>query len=352
MYLRAPKVQEMTYRQFKSDFLKNEYFLSRHKNASFSATTVAICVFISYWFNLGILSGALIIGAQSVTGINRQGAFRIRLNIAWKAAFVLSFSALLGFIGSQHFLLSLLVAVILAFVFGWCRQMFPLNWPDIIIPSGVLFFLNYTHPMVLVTTYGAIIGLVFEILLGIFIYLKRYYRHKISIAPISEKPPLQDESDKSILGLKEYLFVYSVELALLLITGFFIMQYTTYPHAYWMPLTAIIVLKVGRKTTLKRVLERTLGTLAGCLLGTFLLYLQVNLLIEAIAMVTCIYFFIYYLKYNYALGSVFITTFVLLLLNDKTDGSSMIIVERMIFTVLGGVLAMIISLIFLKKERL
>ncbi len=108
-------------------------------------------------------------------------------------------------------------------------------------------------------------------------------------------PP--DVPDKTILGLKEYLFVYSIELSLLLIAGFFIIRYkiADYPHIYWIPLTAIIVLKVGRRETLKRVTERTLGTLAGCVLGSTILYLQLGFIVESVAMIICIYLFIYYL---------------------------------------------------------
>ncbi len=351
-----PKItnETMTLQQFRYNFLKNEYFLSPHKNASFSAITVAFCIWLSYYLHLGIFAGALIIGAQSVTGINRQGPFRIRFGIAWKTALVLSFAALLGAIaGSGYFFLSLLVSVVLAFCFGWCRQLFPLNWPDIIIPSGVLFFLNYSHPMVFYTLSGAVIGFCCELLLGIFIYLKRYRAGRMIFAPSAEfLPPPPDNPDKKILGLKQYLFVYSIELSIMLIFGFFVMHYTDYPHVYWMPLTAIIVLKVGRRVTIKRVVERTLGTLAGCLLGSVILYFHFNPLFESGVMVCCIYLWVCYFRRNYALGTVFITTFVLLLLNENVSDAYTIVFERMIFTVLGGVLAIVVSLAFLKKERL
>jgi hypothetical protein len=347
----------MTLRQFIHDFLENEYFLSRHKNSIFSALTVGLCIVAAYGFDLGLFSAGLIIGAQSITGINRQGAFRIRLTLSFKAFFVLSAAALLGAVaGSGLFVLSLLASVVLAFLLGWCRQMFPLNWPDIIIPSGVIFFLNFTTPMVWMTACGALGGFALEILLGVAVYLKRYYQHKMIFAPAPEKfPPAPDVPDKTILGLKEYLVVYSIELSLLLIVGFFIIRYciADYPHIYWIPLTAIIVLKVGRRATLRRVRERTLGTLAGCVIGSVILYLNLGFVVEAVAMVACIYLFIYYLKHDYTLGSIFITTFILLLLHDSdVSNAKLMLAERMIFTLLGGVLATLVSVAFLKKERL
>jgi MFS family permease len=347
----------MILQQFTHDFLSNEYFLSRHKNSFFSALTVGICVIVAYYFDLGFFSAGLIIGAQSITGINRQGAFRIRLKLSFKAVFVLSAAALLGAIaGSGYFALSLLSSVIFAFLLGWCRQLFPLNWPDIVIPSGVIFFLNYTTPMVWMTAGGASVGFALELLLGVVVYLKRYYNHKMIFAPVPEKfPPAPDVPDKTIFGLKEYLVVYSIELSLLLIVGFFIIRYqiADYPHIYWIPLTAIIVLKVGRRATLRRVRERTLGTLVGCLIGSLIIYLGLGFAVESAAMVICIYLFIYYLKHNYTLGSIFITTFILLLLHDSDlPNSALMLTERLIFTLLGGLLAMLVSIAFLKKERL
>jgi hypothetical protein len=346
-----------TLQQFIHNFLENEYFLSRHKNAIFSALTVGLCVIVAFGFELGFLASGLIIGAQSITGINRQGAFRIRLSLSFKAVFVLSAAALLGaFAASGYFTFSLLAAVMFAFLLGYCRQWFPLNWPDIIIPSGVIFFLNYTTPMVWMTFCGAVGGFALELLLGFAVYIKRYSKDKMLFAPAPEKfPPPPEVPDKAIFGLKEYLFVYSIELSLLLIAGFFIIRYkiAEYPHIYWIPLTAIIVLKVGRRATLKRVLERTSGTLAGCLLGSSILYLQLGFVVEAVAMVACIYLFIYYLKHNYTIASIFITAFILLLLSDNNlDNLFLMTGERLIFTLLGGILATIISLIFLQKERL
>jgi hypothetical protein len=347
----------MSLRHFTHDFLENEYFLSRHKNSLFAALTVGLSVVAAYFFHLGFLASGLIIGAQSITGINRQGAFRIRLGLSLKAVFVLGAAALLGAVAAGgYFLFALVAAVLFAFLLGFCRQWFPLNWPDIIIPAGVIFFLNYTTPMVAMTFGGAVAGFALELLLGLAVYLKRYYQHKMIYAPSAEKlPPPPDTPDKTILGLKEYLFIYSIELSLLLIAGFFIIKYhiADYPHIYWIPLTAIIVLKVGRRATLKRVFERTAGTLAGCVLGSCILYLHLGFLFESAAMVLCIYLFIYYLKDNYTLGAVFITSFILLLLNDNSHLDSLMMpAERMVFTLLGGILATLVSLLFLKKERL
>lgn len=348
----------MSISQFGRNFIENEYHLSRYKNAAFSAIVVAICLLITYFtywsFFSGALAGAFIVGAQSVSAINRQGAFRIRLSIAMKTTLILPLSALLGVIAGTYSLgVVIVVGIILAFSFGWWRQLFPVNWPDIVIPSAVLFFMSYAEPAVYQTLAGAVFGLFCELVLGIIIYCKKYLLH--SQQPKPEKvlePPVPLKNDKTVLGMKSYLLIYSIQLSLLLTIGFLLVQYTSYPHAYWMPLTCVMILKVGRHSTLRRVIERTLGTLAGCLFGSVILYQHLSPLLNMLVMIICIFVWLCFLRSNYALGTVFITTFVLLLLGTGIPFSLDIVAERIVFTVMGGILTLLSSFIFLKRERL
>lgn len=343
----------MSLRRFTRQFLDNEYYLSRYSNAAFSAAIVAAGIAISHIYHMGMAAGAFIIAAQSVTGINRQGAFSIRLSIAAKTAVILSLSALLGsFAGVQPLAVQIASGVALAFCFGWCRQLFPFNWPDIIIPTSVLFFMSYADPAVEYTAIGAAGGLVCEVLLGGFIYLKRYALGFVAEAPSPEVFPNRPQGEeKMILGMRQYLFLYWIELSVVLAVGFTFIHYSSYEHAYWLPLTSIIVLKVGRHGTYRRVVERTLGTLAGCLLAGALLYFHVNEWVDAVCMVGCIFVWLCFLRYQYAVGSIFITTFVLLLLSDNSSFSWGLSLERIVFTVAAGVLVLVSSRIFLPRSR-
>ncbi len=344
----------MTVRQFFRQFLDNEYFLSRYKNAFFSAIVVAVCLVVAHVYDMGLAAGAFIIGAQSVTGINRQGPFRIRLSIAAKTAVILSFSALLGSVtGRLPLVPQIISGVVLAFSFGWWRQLFPLNWPDITIPAAVLFFMSYADPTVEITATGAAFGLACEFILGGIIYLKRYALGVLLLPDKQEVfPNHSDEKEETLLGLKRYLFLYSAELSVLLAIGLVFIRYSGFAHAYWLPLTMIIVLKVGRHGTYRRVVERTLGTLAGCVLAGVLLYCHINEWVDSAVMVACIFAWLCFLRYQYAVGTIFITTFVLLLLSDNTSPFSFdLVAERVAFTVVAGVLTLVSSRFFLPKGR-
>ncbi len=335
-------------------FISTEYHLSRYWNALFSAGVVALTLLLSRELYAGIFAGAFVIAAQSVSGINRQGAFRIRLTIAVKTVFILFFTAFLGGVAAVvAWPVALLLGVLLAFGFAWCRQLFPVNWPDIVIPSAVLFFSNYAEPALWPTLHGALLGLGCELLLGVGMFLKKLYFPSPRFRAERELfPPPPQKEDRLVLGLKSYLFLYAVELSLLLCAGFTLIRLSPYPHAYWMPLTCVMVLKVGRHGTLRRVVERTLGTLAGCVLGSAWLFLSPGLWPTAVVMVGCIFTWLCFLRTRYALGTIFITTFVLLLMGSSHPFSFGMVAERLVFTVLGGTLTLLSSLLFLGRDRL
>ncbi len=344
----------MSILKFRQKFLTTEYHLSTYENAAFSAIMVAICLLISHSWQSGLAAAAFITGAQSVTGINRQGSFRIRLGIAGKATIILSAAAVLGVVAAGPFLpLSIVTGIVMAFCFAWCRQVFPLNWPDVIIPSAVLFYMNFAEDNIGVTAMGAVLGFACELLLGMIMFIKKkYFPKKNFVAENEVFPTPPAEPDRLICGLRSYLFLYAVELSLLLAVGFILIRYTGYPHAYWMPLTCVMVLKVGRRGTVRRVLERTTGTLIGCLLGSILLYLELSFWLNALAMVVCIFVWLCYLRKRYAVGTIFINTFVLLSLGNSLPFSPGIVLERMIFTVMAGALVLCSSFLFLSRKRL
>ncbi len=339
---------------FRQKFLTTEYHLSTYENAAFSAITVALCLLISHSWLSGLAAAAFITGAQSVTGINRQGSFRIRLGIAGKTTIILSMASVLGSVAAAPYLMvAIITGIVMAFCFGWCRQVFPLNWPDVIIPASVLFYINFAESNIEVTTIGAILGFVCELLLGMGMFIRKQYFPKKDFVPEKEVFPTPPaEPDTYICGLKSYLFLYAIELSLLLAVGFLLIRYTDYPHAYWMPLTCVMVLKVGRHGTMRRVLERTIGTLVGCLLGGVLLYLELGFWFDALGMVVCTFVWLCFLRRRYEIGTIFINIFVLLSMGGAMPFSPEIILERMIFTVIAGVLVLCSSLLFLSRKRL
>lgn len=114
-------------------------------------------------------------------------------------------------------------------------------------------------------------------------------------------------------------------------------------HGYWIPLTALLVLKPDFTTTFARGAGRLLGTMLGAVLTTLLISLLAptqEFLVILAALMAYLAFSVLFV--NYAIFSVFITMETVFLLTFITPQPQMIAAYRAIDTVIGGILALLI----------
>jgi uncharacterized membrane protein YccC len=115
-------------------------------------------------------------------------------------------------------------------------------------------------------------------------------------------------------------------------------------HGYWASLTAVLVLKTDHVLTVRRCLDRIGGTAIGMLLGILLAMIATHghtlLLLGAAATITLAYTVF---TANYFVFSLFLTGFVVLLLDLLGEGASQTAGPRLLATCLGGVTALIAS---------
>lgn len=115
-------------------------------------------------------------------------------------------------------------------------------------------------------------------------------------------------------------------------------------HGYWAALTAVFVLKAEHVQTVRRILDRIGGTAIGVLFGILLTLAGAHgpapLLLAAAATVALAYTVF---TANYLLFSVFLTGFVVLLLDLLGQGAAQTTVPRLLATCLGGAAALIAS---------
>lgn len=134
---------------------------------------------------------------------------------------------------------------------------------------------------------------------------------------------------------------FSVRLALLLTVGVMAMRWTGLPHAYWLPLTMLVVLQPDFGATRKRAAERLTGTLIGGIIASLLLLLHPGPpLVLALAAVAC-FGFSYYVRTHYGVAVVFITLFVILLTEINQHATIALAAERLAITVIGGAVAIL-----------
>lgn len=112
-------------------------------------------------------------------------------------------------------------------------------------------------------------------------------------------------------------------------------------HSYWLPLTTIIVTQPFFGATLKRGIERSIGTVAGVVAGGLLLMLPFAFAVRYVLIFFGAILMIYNLRKNYAWAAFFISLFLIGLMSTGDEVASSLIIERIVATIIGGAISII-----------
>src|SRR5690606_25298289 len=118
-------------------------------------------------------------------------------------------------------------------------------------------------------------------------------------------------------------------------------------HGYWVPFTAIIVSQPYFGATLKKGIQRSLGTVAGIIVGALLLTLPYPGIVRIILVFASSVFMIYFLRRHYSVATFFITLLLVGLLTFEPNFDSDLMITRVACTVIGSGLAIIAGFVFL-----
>jgi uncharacterized membrane protein YccC len=125
-----------------------------------------------------------------------------------------------------------------------------------------------------------------------------------------------------------------------------------YPSGYWIPMTALLVLKPGLTDTVSRVIARVLGTMCGAIAISYLLA-HFNPSTITLAAFTLLFAWLSYglNNVNYALFSVAITGYIVFLLALNQVPGPTIALHRTIATALGGGIALCVRVAVIAYRR-
>ena len=146
----------------------------------------------------------------------------------------------------------------------------------------------------------------------------------------------------SLLNPAHSRFKFSVRLTLSWLLGFGIMQLFHFDKGAWILLTSLIVFQQTYSATRMRLLHRVFGTLIGILLGVTLAHLLPTLAGQMLLLISSIYLFFYWLKKNYVIAAIFITTYVLASFNLLTEQGIAVMFPRIVDTLIGGIIAYLV----------
>ena len=145
---------------------------------------------------------------------------------------------------------------------------------------------------------------------------------------------------------------YSLRLAITLAVSTLIYRQMHFASGYWIPMTALLVLKPGLADTVSRALARTLGTVAGAwLISIFVAHFTPSPI--ALVAFTVLFTWLSYglQNVNYALFALCVTGYIVFLLSLDKLPEIEIAHRRAVCTVIGGGLALAVRLVVIYRWR-
>jgi len=161
-------------------------------------------------------------------------------------------------------------------------------------------------------------------------------------------PQLARDNRSLLQRLKEQLSLnhprmrHAIRLSICFMIGFAIAEGFNLTKGEWIVLTSLFVCQPSYSETRRRLFQRVLGTLTGVIVGVPLIQLLPTIAGQILLMLTASFFFFSWLRRKYATAVVFITIFVLCVFNLGTHHGVAAMVPRLIDTLIGSGLAIIV----------
>jgi len=145
---------------------------------------------------------------------------------------------------------------------------------------------------------------------------------------------------------------YALRLAITLGVSTEIYRHFGFANGYWIPMTALLVLRPGLSDTANRAIARTIGTLVGAILASFAL---AHLAPSPPTLAVLILFFAW-LAYslnsvNYGLFTLCLTAYIVCLLALASIPGNVVAYHRAISTVIGGSLSLSVRLVVIRYRK-
>jgi uncharacterized membrane protein YccC len=152
--------------------------------------------------------------------------------------------------------------------------------------------------------------------------------------------------------LRDSALPYAVRLAVVLAISTEIYRALHFASGYWIPMTALLVLRPVIADTASRAIARTAGTLAGAVLASvFLVY--IHLAPWGLALLVILFTWLAYsvLNVNYGLFSICLTAYIVFLISLNQIPGPEIARRRFVATLLGGAIALSVRLFVVRLRR-
>jgi len=146
---------------------------------------------------------------------------------------------------------------------------------------------------------------------------------------------------------KSAVYKHAIRISISLVCAYIIQAQFNFGNGFWMLSTVLFVCQPSFSETRKKLMSRSVGTLAGILISFPTLYFINSELLQVLLVVLSAFLFISYLRTNYALAVVFITLFVMLVSDIQIHSGIEVLTSRIYETVIGCLVSVLaISFIY------
>lgn len=151
---------------------------------------------------------------------------------------------------------------------------------------------------------------------------------------------------REVFNIDSQQFQYALRVGVGLAFSVFLFKFLKIDHGHWIALTLLIVIQPYYGATRKKGIERIVGTVAGIVVGGVILLLPIGHQGFVISLIFISFFVAYFLRNNYKVGVFFVTIMMVVVMQLSKTGSWELIGWRVLSTVIGATLAIVISAAF------
>ncbi len=151
---------------------------------------------------------------------------------------------------------------------------------------------------------------------------------------------------REVFNIDSQQFQYALRVGVGLALSVFLFKFFNIDHGHWIALTLLIVIQPYYGATRKKGIERIIGTVAGILVGGVILLLPIGHQSFVVILIFISFFVAYFLRNNYKVGVFFVTIMMVVMMQLSKTGSWELIGWRILSTVIGATLAILISAAF------
>ncbi|GAU68116.1 hypothetical protein SSP35_06_02040 [Streptomyces sp. NBRC 110611] len=144
-----------------------------------------------------------------------------------------------------------------------------------------------------------------------------------------------------------HVFRHAVRVAVVAAVGYLLGTGMPFGHGYWAPLASVMVMRPDFAQTYSRGVARFSGTLVGVAIGGTLMALaHPGAYASAVLAVVCVWLMYLLMRTGFAVTSACVTAYVVFLLGIAGAGWEQTVAERIVLTLVGGLLAMLSYALF------